>query len=263
MLQNVTPVDSGAVSCYHDRHNWPLRGMGQLIFLDCPEFRGDIRSSESSLDALYTGREDSNWVQTEGYVAAVDRTTGVLLLTVVEGVHKYEAYLTGAGALTDHLLDARVRLEGVCGTLYNERRQLIGIKLYVPGARYVTIPQARSRQHGGHPRNAHLQPVAILPRGTASRSCSGHTDPGRSQRRCIPRRLHGGAPGPGDSARGPSPWRRSGSRRPAGSRPVFRDPEERRGPEAGTGCAAQPAGRFSGGRSHRRVRCPTGAHGGQ
>src|ERR1035441_9513193 len=47
MLQNVTPVDSGAVSCYHDRHNWPLRGMGQLIFLDCPEFRGDIRSSES------------------------------------------------------------------------------------------------------------------------------------------------------------------------------------------------------------------------
>src|ERR1019366_7097921 len=79
---------------------------------------------------------------------------------------------------------------------------------------------------------------------------------------CLPRRLHGGAPGPGDSARGPSPWRRSGSRRPAGSRPVFRDPEERRGPEAGTGCAAQPAGRFSGGRSHRRVRCPTGAHGG-
>src|ERR1035437_899480 len=49
MLQNVTPVDSGAVSCYHDRHNWPLRGMGQLIFLDCPEFRGDIRSSETRL----------------------------------------------------------------------------------------------------------------------------------------------------------------------------------------------------------------------
>jgi signal transduction histidine kinase/CheY-like chemotaxis protein len=93
----------------------------------------------ASLDALYTGREDSNWVQTEGYVAAVDKTTGVLLLTVVEGVHTYEAYLTGAGALTGHLLDARVRLEGVCGTLYNERRQLIGIKLYVPGARYVTI----------------------------------------------------------------------------------------------------------------------------
>src|ERR1019366_2976277 len=52
MLQNVTPVDSGAVSCYHDRHNWPLRGMGQLIFLDCPEFRGDIRSSETHFDTL-------------------------------------------------------------------------------------------------------------------------------------------------------------------------------------------------------------------
>ena len=25
--------------------------MGQLIFLDCPEFRGDIRSSETHLDA--------------------------------------------------------------------------------------------------------------------------------------------------------------------------------------------------------------------
>jgi hypothetical protein len=93
----------------------------------------------ASLDTLYTGREDSNWVRVEGNVAAIQKSEGILLVTVVEGVHTFVVYLTGGDALTHHLLDARVRLEGVCGTLYNERRQLIGIKLFVPGWKYITI----------------------------------------------------------------------------------------------------------------------------
>jgi hypothetical protein len=47
----VEKVDSGAVSRYHDRHNWTRRGVGQLILLHRREFRGDIRSSETPLDA--------------------------------------------------------------------------------------------------------------------------------------------------------------------------------------------------------------------
>ena len=97
------------------------------------------KARPASLDTLYTGREDSNWVQAEGIVSAVEERDGALTLTVVEGVHTFPVNLTDHGDLAGRLLDARVRLEGVCGTSFNERRQLIGIRLYVPSWKYVTI----------------------------------------------------------------------------------------------------------------------------
>ena len=93
----------------------------------------------ASLDTLFTGREDGNWVQAEGYVAAVRQSGSAVQLTMVEGVHTFVAYLIEPGALAGRLLDARVRLEGVCATRLNERKQLVGIKMFVPGGRYVTI----------------------------------------------------------------------------------------------------------------------------
>ena len=92
-----------------------------------------------SLDTLYTGIEDGNWVQAEGNVAAVEEGKGDFVLTMVEGVHTFLAHVTPAGDMANHLLDARVRLEGVCGTRFNERHQLIGIQLVVPSIKYVTI----------------------------------------------------------------------------------------------------------------------------
>jgi signal transduction histidine kinase/CheY-like chemotaxis protein len=93
----------------------------------------------ASLDALYTGSEDGNWVRAEGNVAAVQEGEGTLVLTVVEGVHTFIGYVPLPGHLANQLLDARVRLEGVCGTRFNERHQLIGIQLMVPSAKYVVI----------------------------------------------------------------------------------------------------------------------------
>ena len=93
----------------------------------------------ASLDLLYTGRVDSDWVQAEGTIAEVQEVGGIFELTVVEGVHTFVTYLDDAGPLAGHLLDARVRMEGVCGTLFNERRQLIGIHMFVPSWRNITI----------------------------------------------------------------------------------------------------------------------------
>jgi signal transduction histidine kinase/CheY-like chemotaxis protein len=92
-----------------------------------------------SLDTLFTGIEDGNWVQAEGNVEAVQEGKGTLVLTVVEGVHTFQVHVIPPGDLANHLLDARVRLEGVCGTRFNERHQLIGIHLFVPSAKYVAI----------------------------------------------------------------------------------------------------------------------------
>ena len=95
-----------------------------------------------NLDELFTGREDGNWVQAEGYVAAVRKSGTAWQLTMVEGVHTFVAYVAAPGAPASGLLDARVRLEGVCATRFNERNQLVGIKLFVPGERYVTTLRA-------------------------------------------------------------------------------------------------------------------------
>jgi signal transduction histidine kinase/DNA-binding response OmpR family regulator len=95
--------------------------------------------SPASLDTLFTGREDSNFVQAEGYIAAVRQSGDAIELTMVEGVHAFLAYLMDGGALASRLLDARVRLEGVCATRMNSRRQLAGITLLVPSGRQVTI----------------------------------------------------------------------------------------------------------------------------
>jgi len=112
-------------------------------------FTGDVRRvgpgampepRPASLDTLFTGSEDSNWVRAEGNVSAVEPAeAGALQLTVVEGVHTFVVVLADPGPMAGRLLDARVRLEGVCGTSFNDRRQLVGIKLYVPYWKYVTI----------------------------------------------------------------------------------------------------------------------------
>jgi signal transduction histidine kinase/DNA-binding response OmpR family regulator len=93
----------------------------------------------ASLDRLYSGREDSNWVQAEGYVSAVAEADGALALTVVEGVRTFPVYVTDYGNLAGRARNARVRLEGVCVTRFNDRHQLIGIGLMVPGSQHVTI----------------------------------------------------------------------------------------------------------------------------
>src|ERR1019366_3247820 len=93
----------------------------------------------ASLDTLFTGREDSYWVQAEGNVSAIQEESGHIRLTMVEGLHTFSAYVVNPGLVAGHLLDARVRVEGACGAVFNERRQLIGIRLFVPGSRYVTI----------------------------------------------------------------------------------------------------------------------------
>jgi signal transduction histidine kinase/CheY-like chemotaxis protein len=93
----------------------------------------------ASLERLYSGREDSSWVQAEGYVSAVEESGGALALTVVEGIRTFPAYVTDYGSLAGQARNARVRLEGVCITRFNDRHQLIGIGLMVPGRKFVTI----------------------------------------------------------------------------------------------------------------------------
>ena len=58
------------------------------------------------------------------------------------GTHLFNAIVfdpTGNLPLPTHLLDAKVRVLGVCGSLFNEKRQMLGIRLTVPDLSSITV----------------------------------------------------------------------------------------------------------------------------
>jgi signal transduction histidine kinase/DNA-binding response OmpR family regulator len=115
--------------------------------------KGDMpKPRPASLEDLFTGREDSNWVQAEGYVTAVRAGGGTVGVTVAEGVRTFVAWVSDRARPASDLMYARVRLEGVCATRFNDRGQLIGIQLMVPSWRYVTILEPAAANAADLPR---------------------------------------------------------------------------------------------------------------
>jgi len=109
--------------------------------------RGQMPAAKrKSYQELSTGTEDSQWVQIRGVVrdARVSEDWGrrVLFLTIgLDG-----ATITGRvysfGAVDPGLVvNATVRIEGVCGTVFNDRRQLMGVRLFIPSLEAVHIEQ--------------------------------------------------------------------------------------------------------------------------
>ena len=98
---------------------------------------------ETFMDRILSGAEDSRLVDVQGVIRNVSVSRGVAALDVMYGRDRFSAYVKGLEN-TDRLLDARVAIHGVCGTLYNERRQLRGIQLFVPGPGGVRIVEPPS-----------------------------------------------------------------------------------------------------------------------
>jgi signal transduction histidine kinase/CheY-like chemotaxis protein len=97
------------------------------------------RPHPSSLYQLFTGIEDSNWVETEGTVTSVVEDSAKATLTLVDGDRSFEANLYAPNFHAGGLLNARVRLAGVCGAKLNARKQLVGVRLFVPGGKNITV----------------------------------------------------------------------------------------------------------------------------
>ncbi len=98
-------------------------------------------------EQLVTGRFDSNWVAVRGIVHAAriamiwDHPALVASVAVPGGsisVH----ILDYSGIPVNSLVDSEVTLRGVCGTEFNDRRQIIGVRLFVPDGREVKTEAA-------------------------------------------------------------------------------------------------------------------------
>jgi len=145
-------VEDAGDGIYVSPHELPVSGVhvGDLVEVDAvsqagnfapilgrPHLRVIARNvplphRTSSLDRMFAGAEDSRLIEVDGLVRRVSVSRGVAVLDLVNADHRFYANVQG---LLDpgRLLDARVAVRGVCGTLYTDRRQLRGIQLFVPG----------------------------------------------------------------------------------------------------------------------------------
>ena len=183
---------------YVSPHDLPVTGVrvGDLVDIDAVSQAGNfapilgqphvrvvarnvpLPHRRTSMDRILSGAEDSRLVDVEGVIRNASVSRGVASLDVVYARDRFSAYVPGL-IHPEHLLDARVAILGVCGTLYNDRRQLRGIQLFVPGPndlRVIEPPSASERVAVDHvldfaadrPAGHHVRVSGIVTRSSAS-----------------------------------------------------------------------------------------------
>ena len=100
-------------------------------------------SSPSKLWKLQNGRYDCALISLEGVVRRMHKDgNGSYRLEIAEETGTFSAFVPAPdGGLPDSLVDARLRLEGSCLTLFNPRGECTGINLRLTGPQHLTILQ--------------------------------------------------------------------------------------------------------------------------
>ena len=91
------------------------------------------------MEQLFTGIADSTWVEAQGVVHSIGWEHGLRTLGVNWGAHHFLVYVFGTTKLPDSLLDSHIRVEGVCGSMFNFKRQILGMHLFVPDAALIRV----------------------------------------------------------------------------------------------------------------------------
>src|SRR5690625_4384360 len=86
-----------------------------------------------SMEKLLTGKEDGEWAEVEVTIRSMELSRAQhLVLESAIGHRSFQIHVPHyTGDLPEHLVDARVRVQGVSGTIFNENRQMIGFRLFV------------------------------------------------------------------------------------------------------------------------------------
>lgn len=104
------------------------------------------------------GREDCHFIELEGVVQRVAPSRADSLLTLAWGSNTYKAHVLASSESLAHLLDADVKLRGVCGALFNGKHQMLGIQMFVPGTECIRVLRAPSAD----PFSMAVTPIADL-----------------------------------------------------------------------------------------------------
>ena len=117
-----------------------------------------------SFEDMVSTAEDSRWVEVEGIVRSADFPSDgrPLRLSVSVTGGRIVVHIAGQVAIPAGLVDAKVRLRGVCGARFNRRNQLIGVNLFIPSLREVQVLEPAPAD----PFAAPARPIALLHRFT-------------------------------------------------------------------------------------------------
>ncbi|MFL6210577.1 MAG: response regulator [Pyrinomonadaceae bacterium] len=96
---------------------------------------------QSSNDLLVSGKEDSQWVEGRGIVRSLSADASHLFLDIEANGNRLKAQVPNVNnpALPAQLIDAEVRFRAVCGTIFNQKRQLTGIQLFLPSLDNISV----------------------------------------------------------------------------------------------------------------------------
>lgn len=96
-----------------------------------------------AVEQMASGRHDSQWVEVEGIVLRAIEHWGHLVLTLGSGSSRLEVRVLNSDlANIPNLVDARVKVKGVAGTTYNDRRQLTGFHLLTQNTNLIAVVEA-------------------------------------------------------------------------------------------------------------------------
>ena len=83
-------------------------------------------------DELASGKQDSQWIEVEAVVRSASEREGRLTLNVSAGTFEFRTTILNYRPLSTDLVDAKVHIRGVLGSIYTSKQQLVGFQLLVP-----------------------------------------------------------------------------------------------------------------------------------
>ncbi|HEY1212081.1 MAG TPA: ATP-binding protein, partial [Bryobacteraceae bacterium] len=96
----------------------------------------------TDLDRIFSGSEDSNWISLSGIVQGIDTYSGSPTLHLIRGKESFDLIVDESRGLREDLVDSKVSFQGVCGTIFNDQRQFLGIKVFVRNFDSLHIEEA-------------------------------------------------------------------------------------------------------------------------
>ena len=106
---------------------------------------------------MVRGNADSQWTEIEGIVRAatvqISKGKSILLLNVDLGGGSIAIRVEQAADYKT-LVDAQVKVVGVCGTIFNNKRQIVGLRMWTPAMTDVKVTQRASNDPAAYPLTA-------------------------------------------------------------------------------------------------------------
>ncbi len=91
------------------------------------------------LESLFQGSSDSQWVEMEGVIQRIRTEDKRFIATLNKGSHQFEVQLPALEQIPSDWINAVVRVQGACATLFNSKRQILGVRLFTPNLKQFKI----------------------------------------------------------------------------------------------------------------------------